>query len=145
VIRLRPDPVSADPSRSGLRRAVGRSPSGFTLIEVLVALVVVTTALTIVAQGFLTGGRASVAAQHETVAVLLAESKMTEIDLGIVSTQSSGSGTFEPEQPDYAWKTEVETTTVTGLTKLTLTVTWKEREEERTFVLTRLIMERTTP
>ncbi|HEY3226492.1 MAG TPA: prepilin-type N-terminal cleavage/methylation domain-containing protein [Planctomycetota bacterium] len=144
MIRLRPDPVSSDQFLSGLRRDVGRFHAGFTLIEVLVALVVVTTALTIVAQGFLTGGRASVASQHETVAVFLAESKMAEIDLGIVSTQSSTSGTFEPEQPDFSWKTEVETTTVTGLTKLTLTVTWKEREEERTFVLTRLIMERTT-
>lgn len=137
-------PVSAMKFSPGLRKAPFGRPAGFTLIEVLVALVVVTTALTVVAQGFLTGGRASVASQHETVAVFLAESKMAEIDLGIVSTQSSTSGTFEPEQPDFAWKTEVETTTVTGLTKLTLTVTWKEREEERTFALTRLIMERTT-
>ncbi|HKS17244.1 MAG TPA: type II secretion system minor pseudopilin GspI [Planctomycetota bacterium] len=123
---------------------MGLARSGFTLIEVLVALVVVTAALTIVAQGFLTGGRASVASQNETLATMLAESKMAEVEAGIISTQSSATGTFEPERPDFSWKTDVETTTVTGLTKLTLTVTWKEREEERTFVLTRLLVERTT-
>lgn len=142
MTRLRPVSVSADPFLSGLRRGVPFG--GFTLIEVLVALVVVTAGLTIIAQGFLTGGRASVASQNETVAAMLAESKMAEVEAGIVSTQSSASGTFEPERPDFSWSLEPETTTTTGLAKITLTVTWKERSEERTFALVRLMKERTT-
>jgi general secretion pathway protein I len=117
---------------------------GFTLIEVLVALVVVTAGLTVIAQGFLTGGRASVASQHRSIAAMLAESKMAEVEAGIVSTTTSASGTFEPERPDFTWTLEPESTTVTGLNKITLTVLWKERGEETAFALTRLMMERTS-
>lgn len=115
---------------------------GFTLIEVLVSLVVVTAGLTIIAQGFLTGGRASVASQNDTLATMLAESKMAELEAGILSMQTSASGTFEPERPDHSWSLEPESTDTTGLVKMTLTVTWKERNEERSFVLTRLMRER---
>jgi len=115
--------------------------NGFTLIEVLVALVVVTAALTIIAQGFLIGGRASVGAQQGTVAALLADGKMAEVEAGIVSVTSSASGTFEPEQPDFKWSMAPETTDITGLSKITLTVTWEERGQERTYVLTRLFKE----
>lgn len=133
MIRLRP---------IGLRRDEVRS--GFTLIEVLVALVIVTASLTIIAQGFLAGGRASVASQNRSLAAMLAESKMAEIEAGIISTQTSASGTFEPERPDFTWTMEPESTSVTGLSKITLTVLWKERDEETTFALTRLMKERTT-
>lgn len=118
--------------------------SGFTLIEVLVSLVVVTASLTIIAQGFLTGGRASVVSQNETIATMLAESKMAELEAGILSTQMSDQGTFEPERPDFSWSLEPESTETTGLSKMTLTVTWKERNEDRTFTLVRLMKERTT-
>ncbi|HKS15942.1 MAG TPA: type II secretion system protein [Planctomycetota bacterium] len=118
--------------------------SGFTLIEVLVSLVVVTASLTIIAQGFLTGGRASVVSQNETIAAMLAESKMAELEAGILSTQMSDQGTFEPERPDFSWSLEPESTETTGLSKMTLTVTWKERNEDRTFTLVRLMKERTT-
>lgn len=121
-----------------------RSVSAFTLIEVLVALVVVTAGLTIIAQGFLSGGRTSVVSQNRSVAAMLAESKMAEIEEGIVSTTSSSSGTFEPERPDFTWTVEPESTVTTGLSKVTLTVLWKEREQEITFVLTRLMKERTS-
>jgi hypothetical protein len=106
--------------------------------------VVVTAGLAIISQGFLTGGRASVASQNDTVATMLAESKMAELEAGILSTQSSASGTFEPERPDFSWTLEPETTATTGLVKITLTVTWKERQMERSFALTRLMKERTT-
>jgi hypothetical protein len=39
---------------------------------------------------------------------------------------------------------EHEATTYPGLAKITLTVLWKEREEETSFALTRLMKERTS-
>jgi type II secretion system protein I len=120
--------------------AIGRA--GFTLIEVLVALVVVTAGLTIIAQGFLTGGRASVASQHGTMAVWLADSKMAELEAGILSTKTSGSGSFEPDQPDFSWEVDIQSTATTGLIQATVTITWKERNEERSFELVRLMKER---
>jgi len=131
--------------RSGLVLSEGRHASrveGFTLTEVLVALVVVTASLTVIAQGFLSGGKASLSSQNESRASWLADSKMAELEAGIISTQAGSSGTFEPEHPDYKWSVEPEATTTTGLSKITVTVTWKEREQERTFALTRLMAER---
>ena len=117
------------------------SRRAFTLIEVLVALVVVTAGLTIIAQGFLTGGRASVASQHGTIAAWLAESKMAELESGILTTQTSGSGSFEPDQPDFSWEADIQSTSTSGLVQVTLTVTWKERNEDRSFALVRLMKE----
>jgi general secretion pathway protein I len=118
------------------------SRRGFTLIEVLVALVVVTAGLTIIAQGFLSGGRASVISQNRSIAAMLAESKMAEVEAGIISTTTTASGTFEPERPDFSWTVETESTTTTGLSKITLTITWKERDQDVTFVLARLLRSR---
>lgn len=125
-------------SASGYLPALRRNV-GFTLIEVLVALVVVTAGLTIIAQGFLSGGRASVISQNRSLAAMLAESKMAEVEAGIISTTTTASGTFEPERPDFSWTVESESTTTTGLSKITLTITWKERQDDVTFVLTRLM------
>ena len=50
--------------------------AGFTLIEVLVALVVAVAAMSLLAQGFTTGARASTTAQHATRAALLAQRSM---------------------------------------------------------------------
>lgn len=122
-----------------------RTRAGFTLTEVLVALVVVTTAMMIVAQGFLVGGRGSVAAQKETVAAMLAESKLAEIEAGLVSMTNASSGTFEDEkQPDFSWSVDPEpSSTITGRVQVTVTVTWKEREQERALHLVRLMREAT--
>ena len=120
-----------------------RRTAGFTLAEVLVALVVLTSGLLIISQGFLTGGTASVRAQQLTIASSLADAKMAEIEGAIVPFSASTSGTFELEgEPDYAWELKPESTATAGLTKVTLTVKWKERSEERTFDLVRLLTER---
>ena len=123
-----------------MRRA---SRAGFTLAEVLVAMVVLSSGLLIISQGFLTGGTASVRAQQLTIASNLADAKMAEIEAGIVPFTAGANGTFELEgEPDYSWTLTPESTATTGLTKLTLTVKWKERNEDCTFDLVRLITER---
>ncbi len=62
---------------------------GFTLVEVLVALVVTVAALTILAQGFTTGARASTVSQNETRATLLAHQVLTDLELGELSIDQS--------------------------------------------------------
>ncbi|MBI4566006.1 MAG: hypothetical protein HY716_15070 [Planctomycetes bacterium] len=108
----------------------------------LVALVIVTTALMVVAQGFLTGGRASVRAQKATVAVLLAESKMAELETGELALGSDAGGNFGPPHPDISWEMTTQAASPPGLTHVTLTVAWEERGERRTYVLDRLMRER---
>ena len=118
-----------------------RRDGGFTLIEVLVALVVAVAAMAILSQGFSTGAKASVVSQNATRAAILAGRVMTDYETGAQSTSGSSSGTFEDE-PDFSYDTRSETYD-TGLLRVTITVTWDERGQERTYELVRLFRERT--
>jgi len=55
-----------------------KTRAGFTLIEVLVALVVAVAAMTLLSQGFSTGARASTSAQYATRAAILAQRVITD-------------------------------------------------------------------
>jgi prepilin-type N-terminal cleavage/methylation domain-containing protein len=115
---------------------------GFTLVEVLVALVVAVAAMTLLSQGFATGARASTSSQFSTRAAILAQRVLTDFETGQLSSSSSQSGKFDDEE-DFSYETKSETGEVTGLVKLTITVKWQERNQDRTYVLTRLLRERT--
>ena len=125
-----------------------RSRSGLTLIEVLVAMVVAVAAMGILAQGFTTGARASMASQNATRAALLAQQVVTELETGELVLTQSNSGDF-PDDPEFSFDTTTDVYndalgTVTGLNTVTVTVRWKERGQEREFVLMRLMRDRPT-
>jgi prepilin-type N-terminal cleavage/methylation domain-containing protein len=115
-----------------------RRQKGFTLIEVLVALVVAVAAMTLLSQGFSTGARASTTAQFATRAAILGQRVITDLETGAVSSDGNQSGSFEDE-PDFTYRTTSETGEVTGLNKITVTVKWQERNQDREYVLVRLL------
>lgn len=118
-----------------------RRTGGFTLIEVLVALVVAVAAMALLSQGFSTGAKASVVSQNATRAAILATRVMTDYETGAQSTSGSTSGSFDDE-PDFSFDTKTETYD-TGVLRVTITITWDERGQERTYELVRLYRERT--
>ena len=120
-----------------------RCRAGFTLVEVLVALVVAVAAMTLLSQGFMTGARASTSSQFSTRAAILAQRVLTDFETGQLSAGSGQNGSFDDE-PDFSFESKSETGEVAGLVKLTITVKWQERNQDRTYVLTRLLRERTT-
>lgn len=111
---------------------------GFTLIEVLVALVVAVAAMTLLAQGFSTGARASTTAQYATRAAILGQRVITDFETGALTLDTNQSGSFDDE-PDFSYETISETTDLTGLNKLTVRVKWKERNQDREYALVRLM------
>jgi type II secretory pathway pseudopilin PulG len=130
---------------------MSRSRSGLTLIEVLVAMVVAVAAMGILAQGFTTGARASIAAQNTTRAAFLAQQVIAELETGELPLTQSNSGPFV-DDPDFSFETTTDAYsdalgTVTGLNAVKVTVRWKERSEEREYALIRLMRDRppTTP
>jgi prepilin-type N-terminal cleavage/methylation domain-containing protein len=116
---------------------------GFTLVEVLVALVVAVAALSLLSQGFMTGARASTTSQFATRAALHAQRILTEYETGALTAGTTQSGSFD-DDPDFSYETKFSTGEVTGLTKLTVVVKWKERNDDRTYELVRLLRDRTT-
>jgi hypothetical protein len=104
-------------------------------------MVVAVAAFSVLAQGFTTGGQASVGAQHATTAVTLASRVMADLESGERAVDSGSTGTFEDE-PDFSWtvKSDVDDP---GLRLLTVEVAWTERGESRVYALSRLFRERT--
>ena len=115
---------------------------GFTLIEVLVALVVAVAALSLISQGFMTGARSSATSQNATRAALYAQRVLTDYETGEIDLTSAQRGTFD-DDPDFSYETQIDTGgDVVGLTKLTVVVKWKERNDDRTYQLVRLMRDR---
>ena len=115
---------------------------GFTLIEVLVTLVILGTVLAVVAQGFTMAGRATGNAAQESLAVMLADQKMTELETGETSLVQGDSGEFEEHEGfQYEIETEVDEENE-GLYEVSVTITYQDGGEERSYALHRLIRER---
>ena len=79
-----------------------RRRSGMTLIEVLVAMAVFLLALAGIAQLIDFGTNSAVEAARTTTATRLCQSKMAEVEAGVVSMSEGGQGTFE-EEPLWQW------------------------------------------
>ena len=115
---------------------------GFTLLEVLVTLVILGTVLAVVAQGFTYSGRVTGEAAQESLAVMLADLKMTELETGEVSLVQGDSGDFENHE-GYRFEIETEAEEeYEGLYAVTVSVFYEEGEEERFYVLYRYLRER---
>lgn len=118
-----------------------RRSAGFTLIEVLVALVVTVAAISILAQGFTTGARASAVSQNETRAALLAQQVLTDFETGELSLNQSQAPPLE-DDVEFTCETSSEPYEITGVTLLTIRIKWEERGQERVYELVRLMRER---
>ncbi len=116
---------------------------GFTLIEVLVALVVAVAAMALLSQGFTTGARASTVSQYTTRAALLGQRVITDFETGRLSLGSSQSGVFDDE-PDFKFEATSQTGSLTGLNQLTVTIRWQERNQDRSYEVVRLMKDRPT-
>tara|TARA_B100001964_G_C13912181_1_gene456421 strand:- start:288 stop:659 length:372 start_codon:yes stop_codon:yes gene_type:complete len=115
---------------------------GFTLLEVLVTLVILGTVLAVVAQGFTWSGRATGEAAQESLAVMLADMKISELETGEISLMQGDSGDFE-EYENFRYEIETDADEENeGLYSVSVSIFYKEGEEDRSYVLHRLIRER---
>ena len=100
------------------------SQNGFTLIEVLVASIIVSISLVMVMQLFSSGLKSSRTTCDYTTAVVHARDKMEEFLLDFVS----GSGEFED---GFSWSSEIETynepeESQVNLMKIKVIVSWPD-------------------
>ena len=81
-----------------------RSQAGFTLLEVLLAVVIMGVSLTTILLQFQTALHAGSISQGRTNAVIYAKEKLESLKIEDELSESSQSGTFEN---GYEWETEV--------------------------------------
>ena len=104
---------------------------GFTLLEVMVAVALIAIALTTLLGSQSQSVSFANSAKFETMAALLAQSKMSEIEMLDKENLNSDSGDFGDDYPGYAWEVTVSDISIEGvdnisdyLKQVDLTVTW---------------------
>ena len=116
-------------------RGFSRNASGFTLLEVMIALAVMSIVLVSVYRMHSQSLTMNTAARFYTLAPLLAQKKMAELE-----TLSSGgfpedSGDFDEQYPGYSWRTsimdvssEVLGEVTNDLKRIDLTISYNENQ-----------------
>jgi len=129
----------------------GLKYKGFTLIEALVAIAVLLIGILGVIQLFPAGLNSSRTSKEETMATNLAQGELeqyknTEYDS--ISNISKTKYTTNQNDPNYKFDKQVEviyvnsdltqSATDTGLKKITVTISWQEKGQEKNFSATLL-------
>jgi general secretion pathway protein I len=104
---------------------------GFTLLEVLVALAILSIALVVLFSQQATSLSRGNEARIITKATLLAQEQMA----GLLAEGRRRTGIEEGEVkesvPPFKWRQQVEEADIEGMKRLTVVVLWKEGEKER--------------
>ena len=143
--------VRAAEKRSPSGRGETRVARGFTLIEVLVALVLMAILLPVLMHGISLASRAASMSVRKTQAAALASSKLQEL-VATGQVQSGGmSGDFADEFPGYTWTSQVQEWNPPGvsqqdlssqnqsLTELDVTVSWTGNKGKQSLTLSTLV------
>lgn len=100
--------------RSQIRR-------GLSLLEVILAFTIFMLGFAGISQLMILGHGQSLDATQTLTASRLAEGKMAEIEAGIQSAATGGTGSFE-EAPEWQWEQIVEETSATNVYEVTVRV-----------------------
>jgi prepilin-type N-terminal cleavage/methylation domain-containing protein len=113
---------------------------GFTLVELLVAVVLLATGLTAAATAFSAAARAQGAAQRRTTEARLAEVKLSEIQV-MGTTSGADEGTFAEldagqapvagDLGDYHYRWEVASSDLQGLARAQVSVWYRDNERDQ--------------
>lgn len=111
---------------------------GITLLEVLVSLAIFLLSLGAISTLVGMGSEAALDATVQNTGARLAQSKMAEVEAGLVSPASGGSGTCDDE-PGWSWSVESGSSPAPNLYPVTVRV-WKViRGERREVVLNQMV------
>lgn len=116
-----------------------RPTSGFTLLEVLAAMVFLGILVPVLLQALTLSNRASVTADRSAMAVQLAENKLEELLLNDQWRTLSPNGEFGDDWPGYRWSLERQPWQAGRMTELTLTVAFEVQGREREVRLSTLV------
>jgi len=104
---------------------------GFTLLEVMVALAVLSLTLVVIFSQQAASINRGNEARIITKATLLAQERMTDLIAQDQLRTGEDEGEIQDSIPPFRWKQMVEESAVEGMLKLTVIVLWKEGESER--------------
>lgn len=108
-----------------MKRTRRGNQRGFTLIEMIVATVILALAIVGAISAIGSSTRATEASERMQTAAILAQSKLTELELQASSlTSGEQQGDFGAEYAQYRWRAVMDTTEFEKLLRVTLTISW---------------------
>lgn len=119
---------------------VVRTRAGMSLIEVILAMAIMMLALVAIGKLVDVGLDRSLDAQFQTRGTLLAESKLAEVEAGVVSLQGGSGGSFE-EAPEWSWSVEATPSGPANLYQVTVRVSRSTPGRPFEVRLTQLILD----
>ncbi len=141
--------MPAPPALAG-RRPPRRRRSGFTFIEVVVALVIVSVSFLTLLKLHTISIRLIQTARLTTQATLLADEKMAELLAADFPQPQTSSGTVEDGATAFEWRTEVaelrlplfEQAHISSIRKVAVTVGYKQGSAKRYLEMTTFVTDR---
>ena len=121
--------------------------SGFTLIEIVVTLAILSLALPTLLRSFTEAAKGQALAENRTTALYLLKFRMAEIEAEGYPDIGEESGEFG-EDSRFRWQSDVqdvESEEIEGLRLVTVTVTWQERGQERLLSMGTYLADRQMP
>jgi type II secretion system protein I len=121
--------------------------SGFTLIEILVTLTILTLTMPALVRSFGQAQREQALSQNNTTALYLLKYQMALIESEGFPDIGSDNGEFG-EGSRYTWNseiTDVESEEIEGLRSINLTVIWQEQGKEKSISVATLVSDRQLP
>jgi general secretion pathway protein I len=97
---------------------------GLSLLEVLLALAIFLLALAAIGGLVNYGSERAMAASLQAAGTRLAQSKLAEVEAGVIPVSTGGTGTFD-EEPDWNWSVEPGSTSVPNVYPVTVRV-WRD-------------------
>lgn len=119
-----------------------RNRRAFTLIEVVLALMIFSVAITGIIQAIAVQVRTQQLAEDITRATILADNLMDEIRFNQPLEEDEQSGIYAGLDLGFSWSYRREETGQDGLDKYTVTITWQDGRAERSHVLEALLATR---
>lgn len=119
----------------------GRNRSGYTLLELMVASAILAVGLTVVMRSFTAGIGSLRVSEQRSVATILAQQRLAEIQALTTLEDKTDSGSVEPPWDAYRWQSEIRTMEeYPDLKQVRVVVAWRTSEEQMDDVTLTTIM-----
>ena len=130
-----------------LFRRSAENKNGFTLIEIVVALAILSLALPTLLRSFTEAAKGQALAENRTTALYLLKFRLAAIETEGYPDIGEEEGEFG-EDSRFRWHSDVqdvESDEIEGLRLVTVTITWQERGEERLVSASTYLADRQIP
>jgi len=123
---------------------MNRGRRAFTFVKILASLAFLGIVIPVVVSALMVSNRAASMSERATIAMQLAENRLSEITLDSTWTTESNRGDFGPEWPGYRWELTKSEWESGAMTELALAVFFQSQGREHDVRLSTLVNESLT-